>query len=100
MKETKREKLIRLLGNIGWTLRPHGAGHFYIYNHKDVCTGYMVYGTADTRIESTLSDFCGGMSWYLNHCTMKMLDDSKTTVTVYPKGNKNVFILFSNFDMK
>lgn len=100
MKETQREKLIRLLKSIGFSIRHHGANHWYIYTSKNKFTGYLLYGETDTRIEHTLEDYAGGMSFYLKHCVVKMLDEYKETVTVYPKGNKNVFILFSNFDLK
>jgi len=100
MKETQREKLVRLLESIGWSIRHHGADHWYIYTNKKEFTGYLLYGKSDTRIEHSLKDYAGGMSFYLKECVVKMLEDTTDTVTVYPKGNKNVFILFSNFDKK
>jgi hypothetical protein len=35
--ESKRNKLERLLSEIGFSLRSHGAGYYYIYTDEEVC---------------------------------------------------------------
>ena len=67
MKETQREKLIRLLKSIGFSIRHHGANHWYIYTSKNKFTGYLLYGESDTRIVHTLEDYMVIRSRNINH---------------------------------
>lgn len=97
MKETKRQKLTRLLESIGWSLGDHGCNHYYIYDHNQNCTGYFLYGEVDTRVAHYLKDSLGGVTFYLKDCVIEYVGDKKDTVVVRPKKNKSVFIMFNNF---
>lgn len=97
MKETKRQKLVRLLKSIDYSIFDHGCEHWFIYTDKNECTNYFLRGESDVRLEQRLEDNKGGVTFYLKDCVIEYVGDKKDTVVVRPKRNKSVFIMFNNF---
>lgn len=92
-----KENLEKYLHQIGYSIKGNRLNQ-YIYDNLGKNTGYRVFGDVETRVELELSDFRGGLTFYLKDSVVEFVDkDTKDSVSIRPKRNKGCFIMFSNF---
>lgn len=97
------EEIEVFLAKIGWSLRDHGCEHYFIYNHRKVCTDLkLVFPKTDGRLEYERSDVRSGSRFpkfyfYLKDCVMELLEN-EDAVSFKGKDSPNIFILLMNHD--
>lgn len=98
MKEKK--KLENALKKIGWSLRDHGCGFYYLYDHEGNVHPWHIYGKQECRLEYNPEiSFRMSCVFYLKDTVIKTSKDSRgvTAVVVQGKTDKNIFLQFYNF---
>lgn len=103
MTDKKAKNLKRIekwLAKIDYTIRHHGNGFWFIYDHHGSCTDWCIRGDVDTRIHIEPSN---ATRWYcqfsLKDATPYALRDSKKQfdcVGFKAKKNGDVFVQFYN----
>lgn len=86
------------LAKIGWSIRHHGCGHYYFYNHKKKCTGLLyLFPDTDPRLEIEGKNHQNpSLVFYLKDCQMELLDNN--CVSFRGINDKGIFILCPNYD--
>lgn len=105
MKKSKNLlRIERWLSKIGYTLKHHGCGYYYIYDHEDDITEWFIFGEVDTRIElHTKKSFQYNCTFYLKDVKIYALKTPKKEVDCVgfqPKNQKGVFLQFYNHTKK
>lgn len=89
------------LAKIGWSLRHAGGYHYYILDHKGRSSHWQfVYDRIEREerlgggADSLSSVDC---SFYLKDCEIQY-EEKYTSVYVFGKQNKNIFLTFHRYD--
>ena len=97
------ENITSALEKIGWSTHSNGGGIecYYIKNHKDEYVDLELwFPKTDGRIETTRKDYSmPTIIFYLKDTILEYLDGG-TAFSIRGKDNKDIFILFSNHDLK
>lgn len=100
---TTLENITNELQIIGWSIVPNGNGIecYYIKNHKDEFVDIEIwYPKTDGRIEFTTKDYAQPKAvFYLKDTVIEKLIGGNG-FSVRGKNDKDIFILFTNYDVK
>lgn len=101
--ETTLENITNELQKIGWSVIPNGneIECYYIKNHRDEYVDVEIwFPKTDGRIEFTTKDYSHPkVVFYLKSTVIDELGGG-TGFSIRGKENKDIFILFANYDKK
>lgn len=97
------EDITKALTAINWSIKGNGNGIecYYIKNHKGKYVDLELwFPKTDGRIELNKKDYSmPSITFYLKDCVLEYLSGN-SAFSIRGKENKDIFILFSNHDIK